>query len=322
MPDNQSIAAVAKALPASIVQRQVSLASLSRWRIGGPADLVATPVCADDLRLALQAVDRFGTPYVVIGDGSNILFDDAGFHGVVIRIGRAFGGVKIAADGLVSVGAGQWAPCFVRQTITAGFAGLVHAIGIPGTVGGLIVMNGGSQRRGVSDFLTEVVVMTLQGETRSITRAELDFGYRRSPFQSGDLVILAAKFALPKGDTPALRREALEIMASRRSKFPKNTANCGSVFVSDPALYDRIGPPGKAIEAAGLKGLRHGGAQFSSEHANFIVNNGGARSSDVLALIGRARRDVEKLTGVAMNAEVRYLDPAGRLRPAHDVIGE
>jgi UDP-N-acetylmuramate dehydrogenase len=322
MPADQLVNAVAEALPARVVGRDISLASLSRYRIGGPADLVITPSSPSELRQALLAVKKAGLTFVIIGDGSNLLFDDAGFRGAVIVVGRALGGVSFLDDGQVKVGAGHWAPFFVRKTINAGLEGLVHAIGIPGTIGGLVVMNGGSQRRGVSEYLTEVEVMTLDGDIQTLKRQDLDFGYRRSPFQDGDRVILSATFRLPKGDAAALRREAIEIMASRRSKFPRNTANCGSVFVSDPALYDLIGPPGKAIEAAGLKGVRFGGAQFSPDHANFIVNNGGARSADVLTLIARARRDVEKLTGVAMAAEVRHLGPTGRLQPAHDVIGE
>lgn len=318
-----SIAAAARRLeqglsPAEFA-RDVPLASLGRWRIGGPADLVATPCTADSLAVALAVVAELKVPHVVIGDGSNLLFDDAGFRGVVIRVGRAFGGFRAERDGHVEAGAGLWVPSFVRRVIEAGLAGATHAIGIPGTLGGLVTMNGGSQRRGIGENVVSVDVVERDGNRRRMAAAELGYAYRASALQSGGAIVVSARFSFEPGNRHALRREAIAILASRRAKFPRVRANCGSVFVSDPKLYSLIGPPGLAIEKAGLKGFAIGDAQISPDHANFIVNTGRASSADVLALIGLARRRVHDLTGIAMDAEVRHLAPDGTMRPAHEV---
>lgn len=312
-------ARLATALPSGDVRRSVPLSTMSRWRIGGPADLLVTPSSREALAATLQIIRDERVPHVIIGDGSNLLFDDQGFRGIVLRIGRAFASVEIEAGGLVRAGGGIWVPSFVRHTISAGLSGVVHAIGIPGTLGGLCVMNGGSQRKGIGDHVVSVDAMDYDGSVRTLGREELGFAYRCSRLQQGDLIVIGATLQLEPGDRDALRREAIEILASRRAKFPKVRANCGSVFVSDPKLYSLIGPPGKAIEEAGLKGVSAGDAQISPDHANFIVNNGAARSADVLALIRRARGRVAELTGIAMDAEVRHVAPDGIVRPAHEV---
>lgn len=298
----------------------VPLATLSRWRIGGPADAVVTPRSPESLAKVLGWLRARALPFVIVGDGSNMLFDDAGFRGVVLRVGRAFGTFEARSDGFVRAGAGVWVPSFVRRLIDRGLAGAVHAIGIPGTLGGLVVMNGGSQRRGIGEHVTAVEALDAQGRIVRFTREQLDFAYRASALQKNGAVVLSVEFRFGTADPRSLRREAIEILAGRRAKFPKVRANCGSVFVSDPKLYSLIGPPGLAIEKAGLKGLSRGDAQFSPDHANFIVNNGHARSADVLALVAEARCRVHALTGIAMDAEVRHLDPYGRVRPAHEVV--
>ena len=300
------------------VRRDAPLAQLSRWRIGGPADLLVEPRDEAELALALGAISRDDMPYVVIGDGSNLLFDDAGFRGVVIRIGRAFAGIAFEDEERITVGGGAWTPGVVRRLITAGREGLVHAVGIPGSFGGLVVMNGGSQRRGVGDHVLWLDVMERSGRVARMLRDDLGFAYRTSRLQDGRRIVLRVGLSLARGDPRALRSEAIRLLSARRRKFPRIRANCGSVFVSDPAAYAAIGPPGEAIERAGLRGARLGDAQISPEHANFIVNLGAARSADVLALIALARARVLDRTGVAMNAEVRYLAPDGRLTPAHD----
>jgi len=322
-PSTTALLAAAEALQAALPREALAfdmpLASLGRWRIGGPADLVATPGDVAQLRAILAIISQNKLPYVIVGDGSNLLFDDAGFRGVVLRIGRAFGSFTIDEDGVVEAGAGLWVPSFVRQVIGAGMAGATHAIGIPGTLGGLITMNGGSQRRGIGENVTSVDLIGRDGIFRRVEHAELEFSYRRSALQAGHDIVISARFRFEPSSRDLLRREAITILASRRAKFPRVRANCGSVFVSDPALYNLIGSPGMAIEKAGLKGASIGEAQLSPEHANFIVNNGSARSRDVLALVKLARSRVEALTGIAMDAEVRHLAPDGTIRPAHDV---
>lgn len=318
-PDAGVAAALRTALPAQEVATGVPMATLGRWGIGGPADIVVTPQSVETLGKALEIIAAHDARHIVIGDGSNLLFDDAGFRGVVLRIGRGLGGMRNIGDDMVEAGAGVWVPAFVRQVIDWGLSGAVHAIGIPGTLGGLITMNGGSQRRGIGENVVHVDAVDQQGHLHRLTHEELDYSYRASRLQRGDLIVVAARLRFTPADRDEMRREALSILVSRRAKFPRVRANCGSVFVSDPKLYSLIGPPGLAIERAGLKGTSSGGAQISPDHANFIVNNGGARARDVLHLIRLARRSVADMSGIAMDAEVRHLSPDGVMRPAHEV---
>lgn len=317
-----ALAALALAVPASEMRFDVPLSSMGRWRIGGLADVVVEPASLATLAATLKVVRDGAVPHVLIGDGTNLLFDDAGFRGVVIRMGRAFSDLEIGADGLVRAGAGLWVPRLVRAVVNAGLSGIVHAVGIPGTLGGLCVMNGGSQRKGIGEHVVHVDAMDYDGALHRLTHDQLGFAYRQSSLQDGGLVVVSATLRLDAGDAAALRHEAIGILASRRAKFPKVRANCGSVFVSDPRLYALMGPPGEAIERVGLKGLASGDAQISPDHANFIVNNGHAGSRDVLRLVATARRQVADRTGVAMLAEVRHLLPDGVLRPAHESAEE
>ncbi len=287
----------------------VPLAGIGRWGIGGPADMVVTPRTSDSLRATMRILGASAVPHVTMGDATNVLFDDRGFRGVIVRIGQHFAHFDVAADGTVTAGAGVWVPCFVRQLVARGLGGAIHAIGIPGTLGGLIVMNGGSQRRGIGDCVIDVDAVGHDGTLHRIAHDALDFGYRSSSLQNAGMTVVSARFQFDPAGAHALRREAIALLAARRAKFPLVRANCGSVFVSDPALYQSLGPPGRAIEHVGLKGHAIGNAQISPDHANFIVNNGGASSADVLALIRLARRRVADATGIAMATEVRYLDP-------------
>ncbi len=301
----------------------VSLARLGRWRIGGPVDLVVTPDSPAAVARAVAILADSGVRWTVIGEGSNVLFDSAGHRGVILRIGPDLGGYRAdPSTGEVAAEAGIWVPCFVRRTLSLGLAGCVHAIGIPGMLGGLVAMNGGSQRRGIGEQIVEVTAVDPAGRLQRFDRDACGFAYRTSVFQQNGAVIVAARFRYAPGDAGALRREAVAIMAARRRKFPNRLPNCGSVFVSDPALYATLGPPGAAIEAVGLKGTRAGGARISPLHANFIVNEGGAGSDDVLRLIALARRRVFDATGIAMRSEVLHLPPDGPLRPAHDAVPE
>lgn len=302
---------------AHILARDVSLKKLGRWKIGGPADLVATPQNVEQLSALCKAINVHKLPYQVVGDGSNLLFDDAGYRGIIIHIGSAFSHFDVSNDGLVTAGAGLWVPDFVRKVGSAGFAGNAHAIGIPGRLGGLIVMNGGSQRKGIGDQLLSVTVVEESGEIATLTREECGYSYRTSSLQNRNAIVVEATFQYTPSDPTELRREMLTILGQRQRKFPRKLPNCGSVFLSNPTMYDLVGPPGKAIEQCGLKGKIHGRAQISPLHANFIVNLGGASSKDVLTLIHDIRHTVYKRTNFWMECEVRHLSPTGALRMAH-----
>lgn len=244
----------------------VKLSDLSWYKIGGFADLIVEPnsvQMVSDLVCYLKANNVL---YTVIGDTSNILFDDAGYRGVLIKISSALGKLEFHENGRVTAGAGLWVPCYVRNVINHGLIGCVHAIGIPGTLGGLVMMNGGSQRKGIGEQLTSATIVDEFGDIKTFTREECRFDYRSSYLQEIDCVVVEASFQYKTGYGQELHREALAILVERRKKFPRKYPNCGSVFLSNPKMYPIVGPPGKAIEDAGLKGKQRGKAQISPLH--------------------------------------------------------
>lgn len=303
----------------SCVYRNVRLADMSWYRIGGNADVVVEPKDAVMISAVIKYLKAHNILYSIIGDTSNILFDDKGYRGVLVKISKNMGHVDFGEDGFVRAGAGLYVPCFVRRVIAAGLSGCVHAIGIPGTLGGLVIMNGGSQRKGIGEQLVSVTIVDKEGEIKTYNKEECRFAYRSSYLQEINCIVVEACFKYEHGDKEALHAEGLSILVERRKKFPRKYPNCGSVFLSNPAMYPIVGPPGKAIEDVGLKGVRKGNAQISPLHGNFIINLGDASSNDVLYLINQCRKTVERETSFVMDTEVRFLPEDAFLRPAHEI---
>lgn len=310
------IAALDRAVNGALTQ-MAPLAPLSRWKIGGPASVLVEPGSATEAAAVMAIMADRAEPLFVMGDASNVLFDSAGYGGVVMRISRRMSRMRLEGN-TVWAEAGIWVPLLARRVGCAGLSGLEHTIGIPGTLGGLILMNGGSQRKGVGLNVDRVLCADEAGALFSLDRQGCGFAYRTSSLQTRRAVVLEAELSFEPGDMHTIRREMIEIMMERRAKFPKNLPNCGSTFLSDPALYASVGPPGRAIEQAGLKGVRRGGAQISPLHANFLVNTGNAQSDDVLWLIALIRHAVHERTGHWLDCEVRYVAPDGRMGQAHE----
>jgi UDP-N-acetylmuramate dehydrogenase len=292
----------------------VPLKFLSHWRIGGPADYVVEPCSAKETAAACQAAIECKTPWLVIGSGSNILFDDSGYRGLIIKIGRRF--AKYQFEGTsAEADAGIWMPLLAKASAERGLSGLEHTAGIPGNLGGLLYMNGGSMRRNIGDNVTWVKVMDASGSVRKIPKNDCGFSYRHSVFQGRDLIILGARLELVQGNAGEIRREMLHVLEERRQKFPLDRPNCGSVFSNDAELYEQYGPPGMVIDRLGLKGMRVGDAEVSTKHANFIVNMGSATSADVFALVKKVRGAIRERTGFTLSSEVLYVSPDGRRAP-------
>ncbi|WP_218123539.1 UDP-N-acetylmuramate dehydrogenase [Microbacterium sp. ru370.1] len=295
----------------------VSLAGISRWAIGGPARAVVSAVTAEGVEQTLRTMRDRRDPFLVVGETSNLLFDSEGFDGVILRVGRGFDHCEIQ-ETTVRAEAGISIPQLARLTADAGLSGLEHTVGIPGTLGGLVTMNGGSQRRGIGSHVGRVVYIDSDGRRGELSQEECRFAYRRSVLQEMNVVVVEVDLNLDRADAAVVHRSMDAVVESRRSRFPEHLPNCGSTFLSDPEMYATVGPPGRAIEDVGLKGFRRGGAQISEQHANFIVNTGGATSDDVLWLIAKIRRDVMQATGFAMDCEVRYVNKQGEVSAAHE----
>lgn len=292
------------------------LAEHCTWKIGGPADLLVMPERVEQIQRLVAYTHRQQIPLVVIGQGSNLLFADAGLRGVVLKLGRNFAQLQI--DGSrIHAEAGVWVPQLARLAARAGLTGLEHTIGIPGTVGGLVLMNGGSQRQAIGSCVRRVEVLERDGTSASLTPEECHFAYRHSALQARGAVVLGIELECQPGELRSIRAVMLKDLQERRRKFPRKQPNCGSVFLSTGEMHATVGPPGKIIEEAGLKGTRIGGAEVSRRHANFIINCGDAKAADVLALIAHIRRVVAATIGFDLGCEVRYVSPEGEIAPAH-----
>lgn len=304
-------------LPDLDVHPAVDLSRVSRWKIGGIADCIVCPHNTEALQRLLQLARALRVRTTVVGLTSNLLFAQDGVRALMIHIGKPMSRCTIHGSQVHSQ-AGIWVPGYARQVARSGLGGIEHMAGIPGTLGGLICMNGGSQRKGVGDHLVSVTTVDAHGERHHYQRGDCQFSYRHSVFQRNGQIIAEARFEYPPVTDPRqTRRQMKHILEERRRKFPQKLPNCGSVFVSDPVLYANLGPPGAIIERCGLKGLSRGGAQISPLHANFIVNRGNATTADVLYLIEHIRQTVRRETGVELVAEAKYMDSLGNIMPAH-----
>jgi len=286
------------------------------WRIGGPADFLVEPSSETQIREILIFCRVKEIPYIVIGKGSNLLFSDDGLTGIVVKLGRKFARVSIRGRKVIAQ-SGVSVPRLAHTICLAGLSGLEHAVGIPGTLGGLVNMNGGSQRKSISEVIEWVRVIDRHGRIRVLSKKDCGFSYRHSIFQDTDSIIVETGLKLQYGESKTIHSKMLDILRSRRAKFPIRLPTCGSVLKCTPEMYATVGPPGKVIEELGLKGLRLGDAEVSRKHANFIVNVGNATASDAQELIRQIRTAVYDRTGIWMKCEVKFVNPMGQIQPAH-----
>lgn len=272
------------------------LAKYTSFRIGGPADYYLEPVDRDDVVNLIRYIQREQVPFFIIGNGSNVLISDEGYRGAVINLEAKVNRLEIQGD-MVSAEAGVRTPRFVDFCIQRGLAGLEMLVGIPGTIGGAVIMNAGAHGGQISDYLVEVEIFR-EGQVMRVKKEEGGFTYRRSGFTRD--VVLSATFRLPNGDKEELMRRRRQFLVQRGKTQPLNFPNSGSMFKNPPGTY-----AAKLIEEADLKGLRKGDAQISELHANFFVNLGRARAVDVLELMKIARKMVREKFNISLEPEVK-----------------
>jgi UDP-N-acetylmuramate dehydrogenase len=315
MPDTSgTLPALRRALEAEVGDRLLvnePLSAHTSYRIGGPADLFVTVESQDELCRIVALARECQVSYFLLGSGTNILVSDEGIRGLVIENrarGSRFEGQ--GEEAILWAEAGALLKDLARESVRQGLAGLEWAVGIPGTVGGAVVGNAGAYGGYVSDILTQVTILQANGEIQESRAEELEFGYRTSRFKAANReigatvprratmpVILAAQFKLQPESVRVLRERVAEYTRQREARQPSEPS-AGSVF-KRTAQY----PAGFLVEQAGLKGKRFGDAQISPKHANYIVNLGEARASDVKALMDMARDAVLKQFGIELELE-------------------
>lgn len=270
-------------------------ASFTTYRAGGRAEALVRP--ADETELAWLAAwcRENGAPFRVLGRGSNVLVSDRGLPGVTALTERLCG-IELAGRTITAQAGALWDDV-ARLSAEAGLAGFEKTSGIPGSVGGAVRMNAGAFGQETFDRLLSVRALAASGGTVEIFKKDMKYGYRRVEGLDG-LTVLAAAFELPPGDAAVLIQDRSCVLASRAAKQPLDHPSAGSVFKRPKGDY-----ASRLIDAAGLKGLRVGGAEVSAKHAGFIVNAGGATAADIYALMGEVRARVREKTGVELELE-------------------
>jgi len=275
-------------------------ADLTSFRIGGPADLFVTVQTEDELMAAMAAAHRISMPAFCLGAGTNLLVSDRGMRGLVVKLGDGFTTISIDGFKVIAGGAAQFG-MLVEIVVEHGLAGLEFGEGIPGTVGGGLVMNAGAFGGEMAKVVTLVHGVTVEGDARALSKDEVNFAYRRTDLPPR-FVITRVDFELEPGDRETLCARVAELKAKRAARQPRDVPNAGSIFKNPPGNF-----AGRLLENAGLKGARLGGAAFSDQHANFIVNLGGARADEVRALMELARNKVKEAAGVWLEPEVKLV---------------
>ena len=317
----ERLAAVLNEIPELECSENVPLSRVTRFAIGGPARILADASSQRALIAALDAVR--GSPYALIGGGSNLVADDQGFPGVVLR----YTATDIEVDdgvtgGLVRVGSGAVLQDLVNATITAGLEGLHTMTGIPGWVGGAVYGNAGAYGHSIHEFV-ECVRFFDGFSVQEIGSAACEFHYRESVFKRHkDWIVLEATLRLPKGDPAAVKAAADGILKVRNEKYPPSMRCAGSIFknlilaelpesvraqIPDRVIREGKVPSAYFLELAGAKGLVLGGVQVADYHANLIYNSGGGTSRQVRELIETLKRRVEDKCGLILEEEVQYL---------------
>lgn len=278
------------------------------FRIGGPAAVFISPGSEEELREVLNLLKEENIPWTILGNGSNLLVSDEGFKGAVISMseGWAYSGVlredEKAGKPLIRAGAGELLSRTARLAMECSLTGMEFASGIPGTIGGALVMNAGAYGSEICNVLSRAKVMTTEGEILELPAEELELGYRTSCIPKKNYIVLEAVFELTKGSKEAISSQMRELAGKRREKQPLEYPSAGSTFKRPEGYF-----AAKLIEDAGLKGFSVGGAMVSEKHSGFVINYNDATASDVMELCRQVREKVKALSGVELEMEVKRL---------------
>lgn len=271
------------------------------FRIGGPADYFLLPSTAEEVKKILEICKEKELPYFILGNGSNLLVSDEGYCGVIIQLYRNYGEITVEGTN-IRAGAGALLSQIASAAKNASLTGFEFAGGIPGTLGGAVVMNAGAYGGEMKDVLKEVTVMTEQGEIMTIPAEKLEMGYRTSLVKKAGYLVLEAVISLKAGDVEEIKAIMKDLTEKRVSKQPLEYPSAGSTFKRPEGYF-----AGKLIMDAGLRGYQVGGAQVSEKHCGFVINKGNATAADVCGLMKDVQEKVQEQFGVTLEPEVKFL---------------
>lgn len=280
---------------------QESMAAHTTFRVGGPADCLIELENAEQLQQIRRYLNVVEISYVVLGNGSNVLVSDAGYRGIVLQVGKRMNNITVDGN-RIKAQAGALLSQVARAALENGLAGMEFASGIPGTVGGGVVMNAGAYGGEMKQIVKTVTVVNEDGELLELDNASMEFGYRYSAIKKEPFVVTEVLFELQPGNPEEVKARMDELAAKRREKQPLEFPSAGSTFKRPEGYF-----AGELIMKAGLRGFQIGGARVSDKHCGFVINAGGALAADVKDVIGEVQDRVMERFGVELEPEVIFL---------------
>lgn len=285
-------------VPEEYIKRDEPMGKHTTFRVGGNADFFVEIGSSEELVNIIKYLKQTDRSYFILGNGSNLLVGDKGYEGVILHLGERFSQIEVNGE-VVTAEAGALLSKVSKTAAKNGLSGLEFASGIPGTIGGAMVMNAGAYDGEMKQVVTRVTVMTEAGEILELDNETMEFGYRTSIIKSRPLIVLSAQMTLTKGDAAEIQEKMDDFGNRRRSKQPLEYPSAGSTFKRPEGYY-----AGKLIMDAGLRGYRIGGAQVSEKHCGFIINVGNATAADISELMDEVSEKVEEQFGVTLEPEI------------------
>ena len=285
---------------ASLCFMNESLKKHTTYGIGGPADLMIFPKSKQDLIKVIEIINENKIQLTILGSGSNVLVSDNGIRGAVISLKNSLKQIEVD-DNILYAECGTMLGKIVKHAVKNNLIGLENLNGVPGTLGGALIMNAGAWGGEISENLVHVEIMNSKSEIQKIQKKDLNFSYRQSSFNKDD-ILLSAKFNLKKADKDIIKENFIEAQSGRKKSQPLNKRSAGSLFKNP-----KNNSAGKLLDEAGLKGFSIGDAKISEKHANFFINDGDASSRDMLMLIKKAHKEVKDKFNVNLSLEVKLM---------------
>jgi UDP-N-acetylmuramate dehydrogenase len=269
--------------------------------VGGPADYFTLPENVEEMKAVLRICKETNTPYYILGNGSNLLVGDQGFRGVVLQVYDHYNKIETVGD-CIHAQAGALLSKIAKHALASSLEGFEFASGIPGTLGGAVMMNAGAYGGEMKHVIESVRVLTAEGEVKTYSCEEMQFGYRTSRISAGGYVVLDAVIRLKEGNPEEIKAKIDDLTERRSSKQPLEFPSAGSTFKRPAGHF-----AGQLIEQAGLRGFQMGDAQVSEKHCGFVINRGNATAAEVVALMNEVIRRVEENSGVHLEPEVKRI---------------